>query len=194
MESLNGLISQLNHALDYAGPFRFVIPLAIPIIAWLVRKPLTGSLLRLLKVTAKGIGLTISDKIEKAVQPAIQAFVMVFGALIALELLHLPDPFSGTIAKLLESVCVAAVFIAIYELCEILPELFAGSRHDRTTGQSTFVVRVARFVVVFIGVAAILKVWNIDVGPVLTGMGLACKNGCSPKAYNYHLCKEPFDL
>lgn len=173
MESLNAIISQLSHAMDDAGPLRFIIPLVIPVVTWFVRKPLTGLLLRLLKVTAKGIGLTISDKVEKAVQPAIQAFVVVFAALITLELLHLPDPFSGTIEKLLVSMCVAAVFIAIYDLCETLPELFARSRHDRTSGQSTFVVRIARFIVVFIGVAAILKVWNIDIGPVLTGMGLA---------------------
>jgi len=173
METLNVIISQLSQAWDDAGPFKFVIPLAIPVVAWVARKPLTGLFLRLLKATAKGMGLTISEKIEKAVQPGIQAFAVVFGALIALEILHLPDPYSGIIENLLISVCVAAVFITIYDLCEILPEWFGRTRHDRMTGQSTFVVRVAHFIVVFIGIASILKVWNIDVGPVLTGMGLA---------------------
>ncbi len=173
METLNAIISQLSQAYDDAGPFRVIIPLAIPVVAWLARKPLAGLVVRLFKATAKGMQLTISEKIEKAVQPGIQVLVVAIGALIALEILHLPDPYSGIIENILVSACVAAVFITIYDLCEILPEWFGRTGHDRITGQSTFVVRIAHFVVVFIGIAAILKVWNIDVGPVLTGMGLA---------------------
>lgn len=171
--SWNEIVAQISQVWDSIGPFRTIIILAIPVVAWLTRKPLADLLLKLLKVIAKGIGISVAEKVEASIIRAVQVFVVAFGGLIAHENVHLPDPYYGFVEKLLISVCVAAVFAAIYALCDYIPQLFEKKKAIRAPEQISLTVRFAQFMVVFVGIAAVLKVWGIDIGPVLTGMGLA---------------------
>jgi MscS family membrane protein len=95
------------------------------------------------------------------------------GAFVAHEHVRLPDPYYGIVEKLIVSICVAAVFKVIHSMCNLIPQLYETRRALRTLDQTTLVVRVAQVISAFVGVAAVLKVWGIDVGPVLTGMGVA---------------------
>ena len=173
IEGWNEIVSWAGHAWDSAGPFQTVITLLIPVAAWLARKPLSDIVLRAVKAIAKWTGITLRKSVEERLIPTTQVLVVACGAYIAHEHILLPDPYYGLMGKLIVTVAVAAVFVAIHSLCSIIPQLYETGSALRAPHQITLVVRVAKVISAFVGVAAVLKVWGIDVGPVLTGMGLA---------------------
>jgi MscS family membrane protein len=172
-ETLTQIVTQVSQALDEAGPLRVIISLTVPLIAWVIRKPVANLVFKLSKMIAEGVGFTLGSQIEESVRPAIEVFVVAFGALIAHESIQMPEPYFGIIGDLITTVSVAAVFVVIYSLTSSLPQFFAGKHTSRVPGQMSWVVRLVQFLVVFVGIAAVFKVWGIDLGPVLTGMGLA---------------------
>ncbi len=173
VDTLNHTVTQVSLAWEAAGLLRILITLVVPVVAWLVRKPAANLVFRLSRTIAKGVGFSLGDEIEKSVGPAIQVLVVTFGALIAHETIQLPEPYFGIVEKLLVSVSVAAVFATVYAFCKYIPNFLDQTRANRVAEQLSWVVRVAQCIVVFVGIAAVFKVWGVDIGPVLTGMGLA---------------------
>lgn len=155
------------------GSWQIAVLLSIPLLAWVVRVPVGGLLLRLLTLFLKGLGLEPGENLQKSLRPALQTITVVFGALIANEHMGLPEPYFTIIKSLLVSANVVAVFSVAYAMCVFIPQLVQRTRHLSIRQQSTLVLRVSRVVVVFLGIAAVMKVWGIDIGPALTGMGVA---------------------
>jgi len=172
-ETLTQVVTQVSQAWDEAGLIRVAIALIVPLIAWVVRKPVANPVFKLSKMIAQGVGFTLGDQIEESVRPAIEVFVVAFGALIAHESIQMPEPYFGIVGNLIETVSVAAVFVVVYSLSSLIPQFFVGKHASRASEQISWVVRLVQFLVVFVGIAAVFKVWGIDIGPVLTGMGLA---------------------
>jgi len=140
--------------------------------AYVFRKPLTRGCTRLLVATGQAIGLEIPDHVQKAVKPAIQALILSLFGMMAVETLKLPPLLSGTVQKLLISIAVAAIFVALLRTTEILERLLEKHRSPSTAMQIDWLVRLSRAAVGIIGVSAVLKIWSIDLGPVLTGVGV----------------------
>ncbi len=172
-ENLTQVVTQVSQAWDEAGPFRVAIALIVPVIAWLIRKPVANLVLKLSKMIAKGVGFTLGEQIEETVRPAVEVFVVAFGALIAHDSIQMPEPYFGIVGNLITTVSVTAVFVVVYSSSSFIPHLFVGKHASRVREQISWVVRLVQFIVVFVGIAAVLKVWGVDLGPVLTGMGLA---------------------
>jgi len=172
-ETLTQVITQVSQAWDEAGPLRVAIALIAPVMAWVIRKPLASLLLKLSKMIAEGVGFTLGEQIEESVRPAIEVFVVAFGALVAHESIQMPEPYFGIVGNLITTVSVAAVFVVVYSSSSFIPQFFTGKYANRVPEQISWVVRLIQFLVVFVGIAAVFKVWGVDIGPVLTGMGLA---------------------
>lgn len=166
-------LTQVSQAWNEAGPLRVAIALIVPVIAWVARKPVASLLLKLSKMIAEGVGFTLGEQVEKSVRPAIEVFVVAFGALVAHESIKMPEPYFGIVGNLITTVSVTAVFVVVYSSSSFIPQFFAGRHASRVPEQISWVVRLIQFMVVFVGIAAAFKVWGVDIGPVLTGMGLA---------------------
>jgi len=76
------------------------------------------------------------------------------------------------VERLLISVAIASIFAAGYSLVDTTVGWLVSAK-DRVRGlQLLWLKKVLRAATVIIGLAAVLKVWDIDLGPVLTGMGV----------------------
>lgn len=170
---MNEFITQLTQVWDSTNALRIIVVLVIPVTAWFVRKPLADLTLKLFKAAAKKIGITVSEQIEESLVPANRVLVITIGLLIAHRIIRMPDPYFGVVQNLLISICVVAVFSIIHGMCGYIRELLEATEKVQPPGQTTLLIRVAQVVVIIIGVAVLLKVWGIDIGPALAGMGLA---------------------
>ena len=101
-ETLTQIVTYVSQAWDEAGTFRVAIALIVPVIAWVIRKPVANLLFKLSKVIAKGVGFTLGEQIEESVRPAIEVFVVAFGALIAHESIQMPEPYFGIVGNLID--------------------------------------------------------------------------------------------
>jgi MscS family membrane protein len=187
-ETLTQVVTQVNQAWDEAGIFRIAIALIVPVIAWVIRKPVANLVFRLSKMIAEGVGFKLGNQLEESMRPAIEVFVVAFGALIAHESIQIPEPYFGIVGNLITTVSVAAVFVVVYSSSNFIPQFFAGKHGSQIPEQISWVVRIVQFLVVFVGIAAVFKVWGVDIGPVLTGMGLA---GAAVSAGGSGLSEEP---
>lgn len=179
VESVNALVNKLHEFWDVLGPLQVIVVLAIPLIAWVIRKPVTRATMQLFTAIAKGLGFTVGKDFESSVAPAIRVLIVTFGIIIANDTLGIPEPYFSIIDKILVTICVAAVFSANYSLCIYIPQLFTsnkksvGGKKETPPESIELLIRVSQLAVVFLGIAAALKVWDIDIGPTLTGMGVA---------------------
>lgn len=172
VDTFNTAISTVQ-AWDESTSLHILLSLLVPLVAWLVRKPLAGLIFNLFKAIGKGVGFNLDDKFDESGIRAIQALIVVLGVLIAHERIQLPEPYFGIVEKLLVSICVMVVFTVVYSSCQFIPQFFEGRKNARAPEQLSWAVHVSQFLVAFIGIAAVLAVWGIDIGPVLTGMGVA---------------------
>lgn len=173
IDTLKQIITEVGQAWDDSGPLHILIALVVPLVAWMARKPLANFVIKLFSALGKNLGFDLSDAIKESASPPIRVLVVVFGLLVAHENIQLPEPYFGFMEKLLVSISVAVVFSVVYSACQYIPQYFENRQNTQAPDQLGWVVHVAQFVVVFVGIAAVFKVWGIDVGPVLTGMGLA---------------------
>ncbi|MGI9364017.1 MAG: mechanosensitive ion channel family protein [Rhizobiaceae bacterium] len=139
---------------------------------YLFRKQLTGLLMRLVLSTANAIRLEVPEKVQQQISPAVQALLFSLTLLLALEALELPAILEATGENLLTSVAVAAVFVAIYGTTGLLEGVLSKYRSATTELQVDWTIRIAKAAVVLLGTSAVLRIWSIDLGPVLTGMGV----------------------
>lgn len=170
---MSELVTELSQAWNASNVLRIIIALLIPVIAWFVRTPLANLILKLFTAAAEKIGVTVGEKLKTSLVPAIRMLVITIGLLIAHRIIHMPDPYFGIVQNILVSVCVIAIFAIAHGMCDYLRELLDATKKVRPPGQITLVIRVTQFVVVIVGLAAVLRVWGIDIGPALAGMGLA---------------------
>lgn len=154
------------------GAWQKLAYLAIPLLAWAVRVPASKLMLRLLTAFLASLGLKPGENLKESMLPALQVIFIAFGVLLALDYLRPPEPYFGLVWKLMVSSCVAATFSVAYSMCVFIPQLVQRTRLLSIRQQSTLLLRGSKFLVVFLGIASVMKVWGIDIGPALTGMGV----------------------
>lgn len=165
-------MSYLQEIWQGLGSWQYLFILAIPLLAWVVRVPASRVMLYLLKVFLKGIGLEPGENLQRSLLPALQVVVVAFGVLVANDNIGLSEPYYTIVKNLLVSACVAAVFSVMFAMCVFIPQLVQRNRNLNIREQSTMVLSVSRVMVIFLGIAAVMKVWGLDIGPTLTGMGV----------------------
>jgi MscS family membrane protein len=172
-DNLNEFLKGINLAWEAPEGIYIMIALVIPFVVWMLRKSAANLVLKLVKAIGKGLGLAVRDDFDISFAPAVRVLLVATSVVIANDAIQLPEPFYSIIDKFLISICVAAVFVASYAQCIYIPQLLKKGGRKREQDHLDLIVRVAQFVVVLLCIAAIMKVWGIDIGPALTGMGVA---------------------
>ena len=149
-----------------------ILAAAIVLIVVALRNILARWTVRLVIAVGNAIGVIIAETVKTAITPAIKTLIVSFALLIALEIIDLPETISITLERILISVAIASVFAVAYVLTGPLSKLLEPYRTTSTQIQVDWILRIAKVAVVFLGIAAVFEVWGVDLGPVLTGMGL----------------------
>ncbi len=162
---LSGWLGSLNWS-------DIILAAAIVLIVVALRSILARWTVRLVIAVGNAIGVIIAETVKTAITPAIKTLIVSFALLIALEIIDLPETISITLERILISVAIASVFAVAYVLTGPLSKLLEPYRTTSTQIQVDWILGIAKVAVVFLGIAAVLEVWGIDLGPALTGMGL----------------------
>lgn len=139
---------------------------------FLARNALSGLAVNAFRFVADKIQISLDDQVTDAVQPAAQALIISLALYGFMETLNLPPLLSQTMERLLISVAVASVFAAGYSLADTTVGWLVSAKDGVRGLQLAWLKKVLKAATVIIGLTAVLKVWDIDLGPVLTGMGV----------------------
>lgn len=151
---------------------RVAIGVAVFLLVFLARRPLTKVAYEAMAHIAKAIQIPLNSRIKRAVVPAIRVLIVSFPLYGLVASLNLPPVVNLTLERLVISVAVAAIFAAAYSLVGLVAHWIVNTKGRPRDLQFDWLKKIFKAVVFVLGMVAVLQVWDIDIGPVVTGMGV----------------------
>ncbi len=146
--------------------------LGIFIAFFLLRGLITRFILQVLHLKVCKTRTLFDDELLNALKEPIRLAPIILGAFFALQFLDLEDSYQDIADKLIRSLITTAIFWALYQASEPLSNLLARLEKFFTAVMMDWLVKTVKVLITFIGVAAVLDIWGIQVGPILAGLGL----------------------
>jgi len=169
---ISELGSQFDGWLGHIDGNSLIISGLFLVVVILFRKVLSGWAVGVLDLVANKIQITLGDTVKEAIEPALRALIVSLALYSVLEALNLPPILDKTFERIVISVAVAAIFAAAFALVDATVAWIVQPK-DKIHGlQLSWLKKLLKAATLIMAVSAVLKVWDIDLGPVLTGMGV----------------------
>jgi len=146
--------------------------LGILVVFLLLRGLLTRFILSALRFKVSKTKNLLDDDLLTALEEPIRLTPIIIGIFLALQFLSLDDRLQGLADKVIRSLITAAIFWALYRSIKPLSNLLTRLEKLFTAVMMDWLVKAVKALIAFIGVAAVLEIWGIQVGPILAGLGL----------------------
>lgn len=114
----------------------------------------------------------IDDRTIDALEKPLRFVLIVFGFFLATEFLNLDGTFDLIANKLTRSLVTLTLFWGVISLVEPLSYLLSHLKDIFSGTMVSWFVKAIKVLFIFIGAAAILDIWGIEIGPILAGLGL----------------------
>jgi len=139
---------------------------------WILRSLFVRTVIRLLNRLVERTETDFDDKVLDAVRDPLSMIPVVLGAFFALDYMQLTSTYDWIAASIVKSLIAYVIFWSFYRLVGPLSFLLQRAGRFLTTTVMDWAVRATKGLFIFMGVATILEVWGIQVGPLLAGLGL----------------------
>lgn len=139
---------------------------------WILRSLFVRTVIRLLNRLVERTKTDFDDKVLDAVRDPLSMIPVVLGAFFALDYMQLTAPYDWIAASIVKSLIAYVIFWSFYRLVGPLSFLLQRAGRFLTSTIMDWAVRATKGLFIFMGVATILEVWGIQVGPLLAGLGL----------------------
>jgi MscS family membrane protein len=151
---------------------RLITALAIFIIFLVLRRLFTRFVMSTIKRMARKTGSTFDDHAIEALENPIRFIPIVLGVFFVVEYLE----FSGTFAligeHMVRSLIAFVIFWGLFKLVDPFSQFLKRLEKMFTLAMVEWLVKAIKAAFIFIGVATILQIWGIQVGPIIAGLGL----------------------
>ena len=151
---------------------RILAAVGVLAVSLLVRRLFARFVISWIKRLAAKTKTEIDDRTIDALEKPLRFVFIVFGFFLATEVLHLEGTFDLIANKLTRSLVTFTLFWGVVSIVEPL-SYFVSHLKDIFSGTMvSWFVKAIKVLFVFIGAAAILDIWGIEIGPILAGLGL----------------------
>ncbi len=151
---------------------KIIVALAIVILALLVRGLVSHHVLRLLARLAKKTKTEFDDHLFAAIAPPFKMIPIIVGLFFAVQVLGLSGNALTFGANFMRSLIAYAIFWALVRSVEPVFHLMTPLGKALSPAIMDWTKKTAKALLAFIGGAAILEIWGIQVGPMLAGLGI----------------------
>ena len=129
-----------------------------------------------IKLLVKKTQTTLDDEILAAIEQPLEFAFVVIGLYVAGQFVSLSDTLAQFLAQIVRSLIAITIFWAIFRVIDPLSSLFdraiglfgSESMHETIKG---FFVKVAKAIVVCLGIAAVFQEWGFNIAAVLGSLG-----------------------
>jgi MscS family membrane protein len=118
------------------------------------------------------MGWGFGDTVLQGLGGPLQVLFLALGFFLAFEFLDLRGQFDVLGDHFIRSLIGFAIFWSLYIAVTPLSTLLKNLERVLTAEMVAWLITGLRMGVVFLGVAAILQIWGIEIGPILAGLGL----------------------
>jgi len=151
---------------------RIVIGVGAFAVFLVVRRLFARFVISWLKRLAARTATELDDRAIDALEKPLRFVPIVFGFFIATEVLQLEGSFDVIAAKLTRSLVTLTLFWGVISLVEPMSFLLGRLKDLFSETMVAWFVKAIKILFIFIGAAAILDAWGIEIGPILAGLGL----------------------
>jgi MscS family membrane protein len=149
-----------------------VIGLVILFVFVFFRSLFSNIVVSRIKVIVKKSETQIDDEVLEAFKEPIKFIPIVIGVYVASTYINLNETLELFAENLNRSLITVQIFWLLYKLVDPL-SYFAHKFGDVLTNDLVdWGIRILKFIIFFIGAAAVLEIWGVKVGPILAGLGL----------------------
>ena len=176
MELIRNFISQIKRVLG-DGVFGVslgdlsIIIIAI-ILSLLIRSFVARLLVNKVKVLVSKTGNKIDDKLFEALVPPFRLLPIVIVFLAITLYFDIESTLGLYFQKINNTLSTIFVFWLIHQALIPFSNLFNKLEKLLTKGLVLWIVKSLKYLIIFLGIVAVLEVWGIKIGPVIAGLGL----------------------
>jgi MscS family membrane protein len=118
------------------------------------------------------MSIEIAEELREDVETALRVIIVCLAVLVAFQAVRPPEFIYTVLENLTLTVIVIAVFAAWYNLAAVFLSVLNPKQLNNLVAETDWAVRVTRFVIILLGITALLQLWNIDVSAAITGVGV----------------------
>ena len=137
-----------------------------------LRRLFTRIIVSRLRVFVEKTENQVDDKALDAAEKPVSFLSIVLGIFLATEYMELEGGLADLATNLVRSLIAFTLFWAMHRMVEPLSFLLTTMERAFSNAMVEWSLKVIKVVIIFVGAAAILEIWGIEVGPIIAGFGL----------------------
>ena len=149
-----------------------VIAVVIVVLSLLLRGFIGHHVLNFLMRAARRTKTELDDHLVEAIGPPFKLLPLIFGLFVAVQILGLSGGGQDFAANVLRSFVAFAIFWALMRAVTPFFAMVPSLQQALSPAIVDWAQKAARALFAFVGGAAILQIWGIQVGPMLAGLGI----------------------
>ena len=149
-----------------------LVAVAIVLLSWLVRKLFAHFVVRRARAWTARSHTKIDDAVVDALEKPLGLVPLALGLFLAGEILQLQGTAETVVESLDKSLIIVVIFWSFYRLVGPLSFLLRGLEAYLGHEIVEWLIKAIKIAFLFVGAAAILETWGIEVGPILAGLGI----------------------
>ena len=138
----------------------------------LIRRLFSKFIINRLKALTRKTKNDFDDQVIDALEHPLRFIPIVIGVFLATEVLILSESMQQGAYSLNRSLVTFNIFWILFKMVGPLSRSFTGLKGLFTDSMITWLIKAIRAMVFFLGAAAILEIWGIEVAPLIAGLGL----------------------
>lgn len=115
---------------------------------------------------------TLDDEVVGALEGPIRLLPVTLGVFLSMQYLEVTGNLEIMMTNLVRSFIAVTIFWSAYNLTNYASTLLERRSRRMTTVMVDWLAKTIKVVFVLVGIATILEVWGIQVGPIIAGLGL----------------------
>jgi len=148
---------------------KIILALLIFFFFLLIRRLFSKLIINRLKAFARKTKNDMDDQVIAALEHPLRFIPIVIGVFLATEVLILNEGLQQGAYSLNRSLITFNIFWILFKLVGPLSRSFSGLKGLFTESMITWIIKALRALVFFLGAAAILEIWGIEVAPLDCG-------------------------
>jgi len=138
----------------------------------LIRRLFSRFIVNRLKALTRRTKNDLDDQLVDALENPLRFVPVVMGTFFATEVLTLSEGLQQGANNLNRTLITFNIFWMFFKLIDPLSQSFSGLKGLFSDSMITWLVKAIRGLIFFLGAAAILETWGIEVAPLIAGLGL----------------------
>ncbi len=144
----------------------------IMLLALAIRGLFARTIIRAVTKAAAGTKTNLDDALVTTISSPLKIVPIIIGVYIGTQVIDLPDNAQNIADQVLRSLVAVSIFWTLNRAVGAFSFLFTGLRQTLSGAIVDWLVKALQVIFLIIGVAAVLDIWGIPIGPIIAGLGV----------------------